>query len=182
MNKYKKKCALFIFFNLKKFFCVCAAAWCGISFPRPGTEPGWQWWKHQILSLDYQGTPINLWILMGLCPLLCEKRISWTAKAWSLSLLTHYDLTLTGGRLYTLMAPKAMVTLAPLVKRLSGGPPSQSECAQPIHSAHPSQAKTRWQIKTWASLECRLGSGEGAAISLLWISNSLTLRLYFFLL
>lgn len=101
MNKYKKKCALFIFFNLKKFFCVCAAAWCGISFPRPGTEPGWQWWKHQILSLDYQGTPINLWILMGLCPLLCEKCISWTAKAWSLSLLTHYDLTLTGGRLYS---------------------------------------------------------------------------------
>lgn len=28
----------------------CAVAWLGISVPRPGTEPGPQWWKHHILT------------------------------------------------------------------------------------------------------------------------------------
>ena len=37
-----------------------AVAWCGISVPRPGIEPGPQWWNHWALTT---GPPGNSWAL-----------------------------------------------------------------------------------------------------------------------
>ena len=37
-----------------------AAAWCGISVPRPGIEPGLQWWKCQIITTRPPGPSRHL--------------------------------------------------------------------------------------------------------------------------
>ena len=54
----------FIFFKLLLLFLPqVAVAWCGISVPRPGIEPGMQWSKCQILST--RQLPIKFFFIFG---------------------------------------------------------------------------------------------------------------------
>ena len=48
------------------FWPQCAAAWCGISVPRPRIEPWLRWWKHQILTPRPPGNSQGP-LLMTLC-------------------------------------------------------------------------------------------------------------------
>ena len=62
------------------FACLCwlrcAAAWCGISVPRSGIEPGPQWWKHWVLTTRPPGNSLFIFLRCLQSIVLGEERVT----------------------------------------------------------------------------------------------------------